>query len=449
MKSLARCATVLCAGIVALILLSHSNAGEDDFSKLLKNLRSKEKAEREKAAKAILEQHKQRIKALIDIVKEEYEKEKVWYNGPGGTPKNIAIDVLGKLRATEAIPILLKTIVPKPGQEAIYEEEGNSSASSALSKIGVPAARAIMRELVKDLEKKEPQHGKERREAYCGVLMEVCGGCIPPEAGQVRRYKFAREAVRLRIDYEKDAKKKANLEKALKYIDHHIEIRSPRKYALTIELDDKGVISLNGSKVTSEEMKNKLKEEVKDSPRKKEGDAEASLLKVLVKTKGDVRFDAVSSLLKACNDASIKHTYHAHPDGGDRPDLKLEPHFYTQRVITLQEVRIKLLWIEKNSFRETKKHDNGRTLLKIRDIKFPYVTDNGPGKVTPDFKLLYKYLCKAKDNFKPTKSFKTLPVMIDARELVHFKHVLYALKECNRAGIPSVQIEIPVTDSEK
>jgi len=38
--------------------------------------------------------------------------------------------------------------------------------------------------------------------------------------------------------------------------------------------------------------------------------------------------------------------------------------------ITLQEVRIKLLWVERNSFRETKDPDRGRVLLKVRDIIF-------------------------------------------------------------------------------
>jgi biopolymer transport protein ExbD len=110
--------------------------------------------------------------------------------------------------------------------------------------------------------------------------------------------------------------------------------------------------------------------------------------------------------------------------------------------ITLQEVRIKLLWVEPNSFRETKDPVHGRCLLKVKDIKFPFLS-NEFGEILPDYKKLYQYICKARDNFRPTRSYKTLPVIIDARAQVPFKHVIYSLNECVRAKITDITFAAP------
>ena len=113
-----------------------------------------------------------------------------------------------------------------------------------------------------------------------------------------------------------------------------------------------------------------------------------------------------------------------------------------QPAITLQEVRVKLLWVEKGSYRETKNRKNGRVLLKVKDIKFPYTTDVH-GKTIPDYKKLYQYICKARDNFRPTRTYKTLPVIIDARPLVPFEHIVFALNECVRAGLKEITFAAP------
>ncbi len=110
--------------------------------------------------------------------------------------------------------------------------------------------------------------------------------------------------------------------------------------------------------------------------------------------------------------------------------------------ITLQEVRIKLLWVESNSFRETPHPEHGRTLLKIKDIKFPFV-QNRYGEIIPDYKKVYQYICKARDHFTPTRSYKTLPVIIDARALVPFEHVIASLNECVRAQITDITFAAP------
>jgi biopolymer transport protein ExbD len=110
--------------------------------------------------------------------------------------------------------------------------------------------------------------------------------------------------------------------------------------------------------------------------------------------------------------------------------------------ITLQEVRVKLLWVMPGSTRETQNPTNGQTLLKVRDIRFKNVR-NRYGEILPDYKALYQYICRARDNFRPTKSYKTLPVIIDSRAQVPFKHVIYSLNECVRAGIKDITFAAP------
>lgn len=185
----------------------------------MKNLRSKNEAGRKKAAHDILNQRKEIISALIKAAEEEYAKEGDVWEGKRG-PKSAVNEMLGQLRATEAIPVLLKDITPRPGQAGKIMEMGSSLASWALVRIGTPAAKSILSELTNNLD-------EGRREIYCKVLIGVCTSISPNP--QLYGIKLAKEAVRLKIDSETDAKKKANLEKALKYIDHHIKIRTSGK----------------------------------------------------------------------------------------------------------------------------------------------------------------------------------------------------------------------------
>lgn len=113
--------------------------------------------------------------------------------------------------------------------------------------------------------------------------------------------------------------------------------------------------------------------------------------------------------------------------------------------ITLQEMRIKLLWVERNSLRETRNPEDGRVLLKVRDLNFPTV-ENEFREEMPDYTRLYEKICQARDNFTPTRSYGSLPVIIDARSYVPFKHVIFALNECVRAGIDDITFAAPEID---
>jgi hypothetical protein len=110
--------------------------------------------------------------------------------------------------------------------------------------------------------------------------------------------------------------------------------------------------------------------------------------------------------------------------------------------ITLQEVRIKLLWCRLDSRRETTDPVNGVTYLKVKDRYFPFVT-NKMGERVPDYNQLYHYIVEASRNFTPTRSYSSLPVIIDARPLVPFKHIIYSMNECVRAKITDITFAAP------
>lgn len=110
--------------------------------------------------------------------------------------------------------------------------------------------------------------------------------------------------------------------------------------------------------------------------------------------------------------------------------------------IVLNELRPKLLWCEPNSNRETSDPVNGRTVLKVGKRVLPSVT-NSFGETTPDWHEFYKVVCDMRDNHNPSRDHPTLPVTIDARKHVEFKHVVTVLNECIRAGLSEIKFAKP------
>jgi biopolymer transport protein ExbD len=119
--------------------------------------------------------------------------------------------------------------------------------------------------------------------------------------------------------------------------------------------------------------------------------------------------------------------------------------FKMTKAISIAELRIKLLWCEPDSLRETRNPEVGRTVLKVGEMVFPSVT-NAFGEVEPDWDALYDLVRKSREMYTPTTDHPTRPVIIDARSFVPFKHVISALNECVRAGITELKFAAPEID---
>ena len=108
--------------------------------------------------------------------------------------------------------------------------------------------------------------------------------------------------------------------------------------------------------------------------------------------------------------------------------------------IDLYDVRLKLLWFDDDN-RPTTDPKTGHIVLKVgketfeSDVKWDSVTkENEP---FPDWEYLLDRLKDFKEGYKGHGK-KGLPVIIDARKQVPWKHVVSALDTCIRAGIKDI-----------
>jgi len=116
---------------------------EDEWQSLIV---STDERERIASRKAALEERKETINALLAIVRSPVEIEEEFYGK--FTPRNIAIFLLGKLRAKEAVPDLIEFVTPKPGQGTVIDEATPfSPATEALIEIGLPSVPALLGKL--------------------------------------------------------------------------------------------------------------------------------------------------------------------------------------------------------------------------------------------------------------------------------------------------------------
>jgi len=127
--------------------------------------------------------------------------------------------------------------------------------------------------------------------------------------------------------------------------------------------------------------------------------------------------------------------------------------------ITLQEVRVKILWVQKNNWlRRMTPEDyqraqndpsyraywvnNGMAVLKIRKDFLMKGGMNNPSAV-PDWDRLLARIKRGIQRFRPTPTYKTLPVIIEGYQLVPFQHVVSALNTCIKAGIKDITFAAP------
>jgi len=106
--------------------------------------------ERMSAQRKWLIDRQETIEYLLSVIKTPIKDGEPFYSST--TSRNIAIFLLGKLRAKEAVTELTKWLIPKPGQSlVISEEQMFSPAGCALVDIGLPSIPPLL-ELLKSEE---------------------------------------------------------------------------------------------------------------------------------------------------------------------------------------------------------------------------------------------------------------------------------------------------------
>lgn len=194
--------------IVGLILVALASTVWAASATLQKTerMRSAVKEERKVCAEEILAERQALVQSLTTIAEVETEGNNIWTQGP--SVLNDTIHLLGELRSEQAVPILIKNLWPRPGQEAKIDEAFYSPAAKALGRIGVAGAKAVLGEMrkipVPAGEAASPD--SERMIVCCGVLVDVYSKPV------------AEAVLEIEIQAEKDTVQKAALQRGLDWL---------------------------------------------------------------------------------------------------------------------------------------------------------------------------------------------------------------------------------------
>lgn len=208
-----RCSVVLIGlGIVGLCL-----AAESMVLRHLDELKADSIKRREKAVELIVKERKELVNELIRLAKEEVEvvdpnTPLIVY--PWHDSKHLAILLLGKLRAVEAVSVLVENIEyrnPRERWVRYGDIAGLYPAVEALSKIGMPAIGPTIEKLAE-----YHKDGRGRANCWC-VITTVLG----PKLGKLR--------LQLAIEEAEDETAKRNLRAAFSYFPRHREEAAEEK----------------------------------------------------------------------------------------------------------------------------------------------------------------------------------------------------------------------------
>lgn len=147
MRGLMTRSVMLLALICMFTILFHVHGEEPAKPSWPMLLKSGDEAERQKAQNVVVRDRSRTIERLIAIVRSPMERGEPYYTST--TPRNIAIRLLGKLRAKEAVPWLVSWLEPRPGQ-GMYTGELMmfSHAGYALADIGLPSVRPLLKIII-------------------------------------------------------------------------------------------------------------------------------------------------------------------------------------------------------------------------------------------------------------------------------------------------------------
>jgi hypothetical protein len=163
-------------------------------------LEAEKREEREMAAEVIRNEHLRLIRCLIKLSAKEDDFKFSYYDWHDS--KHLAILLLGDMRSTDAIPVLLDNVVYRNPAELAGSYVGIGGlypAAEALSKIGMPAVGPVIDKLGK--------YGEQEKghSICCWIIKEILG----PKLGKAR--------LEMAIEETKDDTVKKNLIAALPY----------------------------------------------------------------------------------------------------------------------------------------------------------------------------------------------------------------------------------------
>jgi hypothetical protein len=153
----------------------------------------------------VLNERKDTIDFLLSVVSSPVKEGEEFYTS--NTSRNMAISLLGTYRAKEAVKALTQLLIPKEGQSTVVDETPTySPAGYALVEIGLPSVLPVIDRLKQGL--------KQEEYIYSYIFFNECVKVIVgimnvPETECLLESEIAKE---------KDAGKKANLQKALDFM---------------------------------------------------------------------------------------------------------------------------------------------------------------------------------------------------------------------------------------
>lgn len=208
----------ICAIMIIIACLFFSTAictlashDEQDMPDWKTGITSEIEKNRVSARQAVLDNRRDTIKHLLSVVNSPIEKGENFFTYT--TSRNVAIFLLGKLRAKEAVTDLTEWLVHKPGQgTTIWELKTLTPAGQALFEIGLPSVPP----LVELLQSEAPTPDSLRREQCIKIIVSIKGlpetellfeGAVAKETDSRRR-----ENLKAAMDRLKDPKSRQILE---------------------------------------------------------------------------------------------------------------------------------------------------------------------------------------------------------------------------------------------
>jgi len=189
----------LLTGSALVIMFSTSFCQEAKEKSWENKIISENEKERQEGRKAVVHLYNSTIKKLVEILNRPVEKSEPFYSS--STARNIAIILLGDLRAKDSVNALLEWVLPKPGQSLVVSSPMSYGfAGCSLVRIGLPAVPSL-------LEKIEEEGASKLGKECVKVLKDI--------KGKEEVILF----LKAQIGEEKENEVRKNLEAAIAYLE--------------------------------------------------------------------------------------------------------------------------------------------------------------------------------------------------------------------------------------